>query len=130
MPGANTPPQLALLPAPLLAWYGANARDLPWRREPTPYHVFVSELMLQQTRVAAVLEHYRRFMEELPTVRALAACPEDRLMKLWQGLGYYSPAHPQRGGGLHCRGRGLHCLWPGGARGRRQRAAGGLPADR
>ena len=92
MPGANTPPQLALLPAPLLAWYGANARDLPWRREPTPYHVFVSELMLQQTRVAAVLEHYRRFMEELPTVQALAACPEDRLMKLWQGLGYYSRA--------------------------------------
>ena len=83
---------LAQLPTPLLSWYASNARVLPWRSEPTAYHVFVSELMLQQTRVSAVLEPYRRFMEALPAVEDLAACPEDRLMKLWQGLGYYSRA--------------------------------------
>ena len=83
---------LPLLPAPLLAWYAANARSLPWRGDPTPYHVFVSELMLQQTRVSAVLDHYRRFMRALPTVEDLARCPEDTLLKLWQGLGYYSRA--------------------------------------
>lgn len=83
---------LASLPKPLLSWYRAHARKLPWRNDPTPYHVWVSEIMLQQTRVAAVLEYYARFMEALPTVEALADCPEDRLMKLWQGLGYYSRA--------------------------------------
>lgn len=83
---------LEQLPIPLLAWYRQNARVLPWRSDPTPYHVLVSELMLQQTRVSAVLEYYHRFMEALPTIEALAACPEDRLMKLWQGLGYYSRA--------------------------------------
>ena len=84
--------ELKQLPGPLLAWYEKNARALPWRSDPTPYHVFVSELMLQQTRVAAALDYYRRFMEALPTVEDLARCPEDRLMKLWQGLGYYSRA--------------------------------------
>lgn len=84
--------ELALLPIPLLQWYGENARELPWRSDPTPYHVWVSEIMLQQTRVAAVLEYYRRFMEELPTVEDLACVSEDRLMKLWQGLGYYNRA--------------------------------------
>ncbi len=83
---------LSLLPIPLLAWYRENARDLPWRREPTPYRVWVSEIMLQQTRVAAVLGYFARFMEAFPTVRDLAAAPEDQLMKLWQGLGYYSRA--------------------------------------
>ena len=80
------------LPIPLLEWYRDNARTLPWRTDPTPYHVWVSEIMLQQTRVAAVLDYYARFMEELPDVAALAAVPEGRLMKLWQGLGYYSRA--------------------------------------
>lgn len=84
--------QLEKLPLPLLLWFRENARTLPWRSDPTPYHVWVSEVMLQQTRVAAVLDYYRRFMEELPRVEALANCPEDRLMKLWQGLGYYSRA--------------------------------------
>ena len=65
---------------------------LPWRSHPTPYRVWVSEIMLQQTRVAAVLDYYRRFLEALPTVADLAAVPEDALMKLWQGLGYYSRA--------------------------------------
>ena len=84
------------LPIPLMGWYEQNARDLPWRREPTPYHVLVSEIMLQQTRVAAVLDYYARFMEALPTVEDLAACPEEELMKLWQGLGYYSRARNLR----------------------------------
>ena len=82
--------ELEKLPIPLLDWFRDNARILPWRSDPTPYHVWVSEIMLQQTRVAAVLDYYRRFMEALPTVADLAACPEDALMKLWQGLGYYS----------------------------------------
>lgn len=84
--------QLEQLPIPLLLWYRDNARVLPWRSASTPYGVWVSEIMLQQTRVAAVLDYYRRFMEALPTVADLAAVEEDRLMKLWQGLGYYNRA--------------------------------------
>ena len=80
------------LPIPLLRWYAENARVLPWRSDPTPYHVLLSEIMLQQTRVAAVLEYYRRFLEEAPTVAGLAALPEERLLKLWEGLGYYNRA--------------------------------------
>ena len=83
---------LELLPVPLLEWFRDNARRLPWRDEPTPYHVWLSEVMLQQTRVAAVLNYYKRFLAEAPDIAALAALPEDRLMKLWQGLGYYSRA--------------------------------------
>lgn len=75
---------------PLLAWFGANARRLPWRQEPTPYRVWVSEIMLQQTRVEAVKPYFRNFMEALPDIEALAACPEDILLKLWEGLGYYN----------------------------------------
>ncbi len=77
---------------PMLRWYEENARVLPWRSESTPYRVWVSEIMLQQTRVAAVLDYFERFMKELPTIEDLANCPEERLMKLWQGLGYYSRA--------------------------------------
>ena len=80
------------LTLPLLLWYRENARDLPWRKKPTAYHVWVSEIMLQQTRVAAVLPYFARFMEALPTVAALAAADERQLMALWQGLGYYSRA--------------------------------------
>ena len=83
---------LQRLPAPLLDWYRANARDLPWRRTRDPYRIWVSEIMLQQTRVAAVLGYYARFLTAFPTVEALAAAPEERLMKLWEGLGYYSRA--------------------------------------
>lgn len=75
---------------PLLAWYPSHARCLPWREEPTPYHVWVSEIMLQQTRVEAVKPFYVRFMEALPDVNALAECEMDRLLKLWEGLGYYN----------------------------------------
>ena len=84
--------ELDQLPIPLLQWYHENARVLPWRSDPIPYHVWISEIMLQQTRVAAVLGYYARFMEALPTVADLAAVEEDRLMKLWQGLGYYNRA--------------------------------------
>lgn len=84
--------QLNKLPIPLLEWFRDNARRLPWRDDPTPYHVWVSEVMLQQTRVAAVLDYYRRFMDAVPDIAALAALEEDHLMKLWQGLGYYSRA--------------------------------------
>ncbi len=80
------------LPEKLLPWYDAEKRDLPWRADTDPYRVWISEIMLQQTRVEAAREHYLRFMRELPDVQALAACPEDRLMKLWEGLGYYSRA--------------------------------------
>ena len=77
---------------PLLFWFRQNARALPWREEPTPYHVWISEIMLQQTRVEAVRAYYRRFLEELPDIRALADVPEERLFKLWEGLGYYNRA--------------------------------------
>lgn len=77
---------------PLLAWYGEHARVLPWREDPQPYRVWISEIMLQQTRVEAVKPYFERFMGELPAVEDLAAVPEDRLMKLWEGLGYYSRA--------------------------------------
>ncbi len=73
-------------------WYPDHHRDLPWRRTRDPYAIWVSEIMLQQTRVAAVIPYYERFMAELPNVAALAAVPDDRLNRLWQGLGYYSRA--------------------------------------
>lgn len=76
--------------APLLQWYAANARVLPWRDDPTPYRVLVSEIMLQQTRVETVIPYFERFVRELPDIRALAAADENSLLKLWEGLGYYS----------------------------------------
>ena len=78
---------LEQLAVPLLEWFRDNARPLPWRDDPTPYHVWLSEIMLQQTRVAAVLDYYNRFLRQAPDIPALAALPEERLMKLWQGLG-------------------------------------------
>lgn len=74
----------------LCIWYEANRRDLPWRDTGDPYHVWVSEIMLQQTRIEAVREKYIRFISELPDIASLAACDDDRLMRLWEGLGYYS----------------------------------------
>ncbi|MBQ5926858.1 MAG: A/G-specific adenine glycosylase, partial [Clostridia bacterium] len=82
--------RLEEIPAPLLSWYRANKRDLPWRHNPTPYRVWVSEIMLQQTRVEAAKEYYIRFLRELPDIYALADCSEEKLLKLWEGLGYYS----------------------------------------
>lgn len=75
---------------PLLEWFRENARILPWRETPTPYRVWVSEIMLQQTRVEAVKPYFERFIKALPDVQALAECEEDRLLKLWEGLGYYN----------------------------------------
>ena len=83
---------LSRLPGPLLRWFRENARDLPWRKTNDPYPIWVSEIMLQQTRVAAVLGYYARFLTAFPSVEALAEAPEDCLMKLWEGLGYYSRA--------------------------------------
>ena len=74
----------------LLKWYEHNRRILPWREDPSPYHVWLSEIMLQQTRVEAVRDYYLRFIEKLPDIRSLAEAPEDTYLKLWEGLGYYS----------------------------------------
>ncbi len=76
----------------LLAWFGKHARVLPWRSEPTPYRVWVSEIMLQQTQVATVLPYFERFIQRLPDVHSLAAIEEQELMRLWEGLGYYRRA--------------------------------------
>ncbi len=76
----------------LLKWYRENRRDLPWRHTSDPYRIWLSEIMLQQTRVEAVKPYYARFLETCPTVADLATLDEDRLMKLWEGLGYYSRA--------------------------------------
>lgn len=83
---------LDLIAQPLLAWYDAGRRILPWREEPTPYHVWLSEIMLQQTRVEAVRPYYDRFLRELPDIGSLAAVEEEKLLKLWEGLGYYNRA--------------------------------------
>jgi len=80
------------LPDLLINWYQQNKRDLPWRMDRDPYHVWLSEIMLQQTRVEAVKPYYQRFLAALPKISDLAACPDDILNKLWEGLGYYSRA--------------------------------------
>lgn len=83
-------PILSQLPSALLPWYRENRRELPWRADREPYHIWLSEIMLQQTRVEAVKGYYTRFLAALPTVEALAGCDDDALHKLWEGLGYYS----------------------------------------
>jgi len=80
----------ALLPDALLPWYAENKRELPWREDKNPYHIWVSEIMLQQTRVEAVKGYYARFLNALPTVEALAKADDELLHKLWEGLGYYT----------------------------------------
>ena len=137
----------------LLDWFYKNRRSLPFREDPTPYHVWLSEVMLQQTRVSAVLPYYYRFLEELPDIPALAACGEEKLHKLWEGLGYYSrvrnlqkaaklvcaqyggqlparlrrPAGAARHRGVHRRCHCVHQLRPSCARRGRQCAAGVFP---
>ena len=78
------------LPELLLTWYNDHKRDLPWRKDKDPYHIWLSEIMLQQTRVEAVKGYYARFLEKLPTIQALAEADDDLLHKLWEGLGYYT----------------------------------------
>ena len=137
----------------LLDWFYKNRRSLPFREDPTPYHVWLSEVMLQQTRVSAVLPYYYRFLEELPDIPALAACEEEKLHKLWEGLGLLQPgAQPakrlqarlcavRRAGcpqttppacaarhrGVHRRCHCVHQLRPSCARRGRQCAAGVFP---
>ncbi len=84
--------RLKAMNGPLLAWYGEHARILPWRENPEAYRVWISEIMLQQTRVEAVKPYFQRFLSALPHVKALAEVPEDQLLKLWEGLGYYNRA--------------------------------------
>ena len=84
--------ELGHIAEPLLKWYDRGRRILPWREDPTPYHVWISEIMLQQTRVEAVKPYYDRFLSELPDIRSLAEVDEERLLKLWEGLGYYNRA--------------------------------------
>ena len=81
---------LRILVDPALEWFYKNKRDLPWRQGKNAYGIWVSEIMLQQTRVEAVIPYYHRFMGALPDIKTLAKCPEDRLLKLWEGLGYYN----------------------------------------
>ncbi len=85
-------PSIGPLRRKLLAWFSANRRDLPWRRTRDPYRIWLSEIMLQQTRVAAVIPYYERFLARFPGVRALAEAPEEEVLRLWSGLGYYSRA--------------------------------------
>ena len=84
--------KLSLIAEPLINWFDRNCRPLPWRRDREPYHVWISEIMLQQTRIEAVMRYYERFMDALPDVNALAIVDDDTLLKLWEGLGYYSRA--------------------------------------
>ena len=99
---------------PLLDWYAAEARDLPWRRDTEPYHVLVSELMLQQTRVETVIPYYERFLRAFPDPRSLAEADGEALMKLWEGLGYYARARSlQRAAQAVCRLGAFPDTWEG-----------------
>lgn len=82
--------RIKYIPEPLISWFRKEKRDLPWRKEPSAYHVWVSEIMLQQTRVEAVKPFYARFLKAFPTIKDLADAPEEKLLKLWEGLGYYN----------------------------------------
>lgn len=83
-------------------WYQENKRDLPWRRTKDPYHIWVSEIMLQQTRVEAVIPYFERFIKVLPTIEALAEVEDDVLMKLWEGLGYYNRVRNMKKAAITC----------------------------
>src|SRR5437016_2794434 len=88
----NNPASVRKFRRQLLAWYRVNRRSLPWRATHDPYKIWISEIMLQQTRVAAVLEHYRRFLKRFPTIAVLAAADEADVLAEWSGLGYYRRA--------------------------------------
>src|ERR1041385_1161970 len=80
----------------LLAWYSQSHRDLPWRRSTDPYHIWISEIMLQQTRAQAVIPYYERFLTRFPSLESLAAASESEVLRVWSGLGYYSRARNLR----------------------------------
>ena len=84
--------ELKQIVEPLIKWYGQEGRKLPWREGKNPYHIWISEIMLQQTKIEAVKKYYDRFIQELPTIQDLAKVEEDKLLKLWEGLGYYNRA--------------------------------------
>ena len=84
--------ELKQIVEPIVKWYQDQEKTLPWKQDKEPYHIWVSEIMLQQTRIEAVKKYYTRFMKELPTIQDLANIPEEKLLKLWEGLGYYSRA--------------------------------------
>lgn len=84
--------ELKQIVEPIVKWYQKQEKTLPWKQDKEPYHIWVSEIMLQQTRIEAVKKYYTRFMKELPTIHDLADVPEEKLLKLWEGLGYYSRA--------------------------------------
>lgn len=93
----------------VLTWFDQHGRkDLPWQQNPTPYRVWISEIMLQQTQVATVIPYYQRFMQQLPDVQTLAAAPQDQVLQLWEGLGYYSRAR-----NLHKAAQLIHCEYAG-----------------
>ncbi len=92
MPGSNTDPTNTAIRAALLQWFKRHSRPMPWRTAGTPYAVWVSEVMLQQTQVAAVVPYYERFLQAFPTVEKLARAPRERVLELWSGLGYYRRA--------------------------------------
>jgi A/G-specific adenine glycosylase len=92
MPPQFTPRSLAAFRKRLLAWFGKHRRDLPWRASRDPYRIWVAEIMLQQTRIAAVLPYYDRFLKNFPTVESLARAPQEKVLRLWSGLGYYRRA--------------------------------------
>src|ERR1019366_6923474 len=91
-PAQRDPKKIARIRRKLLDWYTPNRRDLPWRRDPDPYAVWVSEIMLQQTRVAVVIDRFQSFLARFPTVIALALAPEQDVLAEWSGLGYYRRA--------------------------------------
>ena len=100
LPGANDnpAPDSASLASRLLHWFDQHGRkDLPWQRDITPYRVWLSEIMLQQTQVATVIPYFTRFTDAFPNVEALAAAPLDEVLHLWTGLGYYARARQDRG---------------------------------
>ncbi len=84
--------ELAIFRKQLLEWFRQFQRDLPWRRTTDPYRIWLSEIMLQQTRVAAAIPYYERFLQRFPDVHALAAAPQEEVLRLWSGLGYYRRA--------------------------------------
>ena len=139
----------------LMAWYKSHARELPWRGVSDPYRTWLSEVMLQQTRVAAVIEHYENFLRRFPTMLSLALAPESEVLATWSGLGYYRrarllhktaqflttrarrrasshsgrAAHPARDRRIHQRSHRQHRLRRKHRCGRRQRRAGAAASD-
>lgn len=91
----------------LIAWYAENKRELPWRDTTDPYIIWISEIILQQTRVAQGYDYFLRFIHRFPNVTALAEAPEDEVMKCWQGLGYYSRAR-----NLHAAAKSMNGVFP------------------